>query len=84
MAGMACEAYKFVGKHEWLIPVFLFRNHEDAGQYIYTLNRDPDRQGGPWPQGRRFYRNRRQRAGKGNSFRRGRGKVARNLEPIGY
>ena len=30
-------------KHEWLIPVFLFRNHEDAGQYIYTLNRDPDR-----------------------------------------
>ncbi|MFA6243349.1 MAG: hypothetical protein WC655_20590 [Candidatus Hydrogenedentales bacterium] len=43
MSGMASEAYKFVGKHEWLIPVFLFRNHEDAGQYIYTLNRDPDR-----------------------------------------
>lgn len=43
MSGMFTEAYKFVGKHEWLIPVFLFRNHEDAGQYIYTLNRDPDR-----------------------------------------
>ena len=43
MAGMTCEAYEFVGKHEWLIPVFLFRNHEDAGQYIYTLSRDPDR-----------------------------------------
>ena len=40
---MTCEAYEFVGKHEWLIPVFLFRNHEDAGQYIYTLSRDPDR-----------------------------------------
>jgi hypothetical protein len=43
MSGMASEAYEFVGGHEWLIPVFLFRNHEDAGQYIYTLNRDPDR-----------------------------------------
>lgn len=43
MSGLASEAYQFVGEHEWLIPVFLFRNHEDAGQYIYTLNRDPDR-----------------------------------------
>lgn len=43
MSGMFTEAYKFIGGHEWLIPVFLFRNHEDAGQYIYTLNRDPDR-----------------------------------------
>jgi hypothetical protein len=43
LAGMTTEAYEFVGKHEWLIPVFLFRNHEDAGQYIYTLNRDPGR-----------------------------------------
>lgn len=41
MSGMFTEAYEFIGKHEWLIPVFLFRNHEDAGQYIYTLNRDP-------------------------------------------
>jgi hypothetical protein len=43
MSGMTTEAYKFVGKHEWLVPVFLFRFHEDAGQYIYTLNRDPGR-----------------------------------------
>ena len=43
MSGMFTEAYKFIGEHEWVIPVFLFRNHEDAGQYIYTLNRDPDR-----------------------------------------
>jgi hypothetical protein len=43
MSGMVTEAYEFVGKHEWVVPVFLFRNHEDAGQYIYTLNRDPGR-----------------------------------------
>lgn len=43
MSGMMSESYVFVGKHEYLIPVFLFRNHEDAGQYIYTLSRDPSR-----------------------------------------
>lgn len=43
MCGMMTENYEFVGKHEYLIPVFLFRNHEDAGQYIYTLSRDPSR-----------------------------------------
>lgn len=31
MSGMFTEAYKFIGKHEWLVPVFLFRYHEDAG-----------------------------------------------------
>ncbi|MEP1199664.1 hypothetical protein [Tateyamaria sp.] len=44
LAGLFTEADKFVGEHEWQIPVFLFRFHEDAGQYIYTLNRDPDRE----------------------------------------
>ena len=43
MSGMVSESYAFVGKHKYLIPVFLFRNHEDAGQYIYTLSRDPTR-----------------------------------------
>ncbi len=43
MCGMISEAFELVGKHEWIIPVFLFRHHEDAGQYIYTLNRDPTR-----------------------------------------
>ncbi|BCH28264.1 hypothetical protein MesoLjLc_01940 [Mesorhizobium sp. L-8-10] len=43
MSGMMSESYDFVGRHEYLIPVFLFRNHEDAGQYIYTLSRDPTR-----------------------------------------
>lgn len=43
MCGMLSESFEFIGKHEYLIPVFLFRNHEDAGQYIYTLSRDPTR-----------------------------------------
>jgi hypothetical protein len=40
MCGMMAQSFEFIGKHEYLIPVFLFRNHEDAGQYIYTLSRD--------------------------------------------
>lgn len=43
MCGMVAESFVFIGKHEYLIPVFLFRNHEDAGQYIYTLSRDHTR-----------------------------------------
>lgn len=43
MCGMITEAFELVGKHEWVVPVFLFRCHEDVGQYIYTLNRDPAR-----------------------------------------
>lgn len=43
MCGMMAENFEFIGKHEYLIPVFLFRNHEDAGQYIYTLSRDHTR-----------------------------------------
>lgn len=41
MAGMIAEAYEFVGKTKWKIPVFLFRKHEDAQQYVFTLSRDP-------------------------------------------
>ena len=37
------EALDFIGEHEWVIPVFLFRNQEDVQQYIYTLSRDPSR-----------------------------------------
>lgn len=43
MCGMIAQSFEFIGKHEYLIPVFLFRNHEDAGQYIYTLSRDRTR-----------------------------------------
>ncbi len=43
MSGLFTEALDFIGGHEWIVPVFLFRNHEDARQYIYTLSRDPGR-----------------------------------------
>jgi hypothetical protein len=43
LSGMITEAFEFVGEHEWVIPVFLFRKQEDVAQYIYTLSRDPSR-----------------------------------------
>lgn len=43
MSGMVTEAFDFVGSHRWVVPVFLFRNHEDAKQYLFTLSRDPTR-----------------------------------------
>lgn len=43
MSGMMTEACHFVGDHEWIVPVFLFRNQEDVRQYIYVLARDPSR-----------------------------------------
>lgn len=41
MSGLMTEALDFVGHHQWVVPVFLFRNQEDARQYIYVLSRDP-------------------------------------------
>lgn len=43
MAGLLTETYEYVGKHEWCVPIFLFRHHEDAYQYLFSLARDPDR-----------------------------------------
>ncbi|MEH2565645.1 aminotransferase [Bradyrhizobium sp. AZCC 2289] len=43
MSGMMTEAFDFIGEHEWVVPVFLFRKQEDVQQYIYTLSRDPAR-----------------------------------------
>lgn len=43
ISGLFTEALDFIGGHEWVVPVFLFRNHEDARQYIFTLSRDPSR-----------------------------------------
>jgi hypothetical protein len=43
MAGMLTEHFDFVGGHDWVIPVFLFRYHEDAEQYMFELARDPGR-----------------------------------------
>ena len=43
MAGLLCEAYEFIGEHEWKIPIFLFRYHADVEAYIFDLARDPAR-----------------------------------------
>lgn len=43
MAGMLTEHYKYIGNHEWTIPVFLFRYHEDAKAYLFALVRDEER-----------------------------------------
>lgn len=43
MAGLVTEGYELVGDHDWCVPCFLFRYHEDARNYLFTLARDPDR-----------------------------------------
>lgn len=43
MAGLLTETYKYVGGHEWCVPIFLFRHHEDAFQYLFSLVRNPER-----------------------------------------
>lgn len=43
MAGFLTQTYKYVGEHVWRVPIFLFRHHEDAFQYLFSLARDPDR-----------------------------------------
>ncbi len=43
LSGMITEAYPFIGEHEWIVPVFLFRKHEDVAQYMFTLSRNPSR-----------------------------------------
>ena len=40
MAGMITEHYAYVGNHKWLVPIFLFRHHEDVEQYLFALARD--------------------------------------------
>lgn len=41
MAGMIAEAYPMVGTKSWRIPIFLFRGHGAAEDYIFDLARDP-------------------------------------------
>tara|TARA_R110000772_G_scaffold54456_5_gene124356 strand:+ start:6064 stop:7035 length:972 start_codon:yes stop_codon:yes gene_type:complete len=43
MAGMLTEHCEFIGGHDWVIPVFLFRFHEDAEAYLFALARDETR-----------------------------------------
>jgi hypothetical protein len=40
-AGLLTETYEYVGQHSWSVPIFLFRHHEDAFQYLFSLARDP-------------------------------------------
>lgn len=46
LAGLLTETYIYVGQHNWHVPIFLFRHHDDAFNYLFTLVRDPkqDRQ----------------------------------------
>jgi len=41
MAGLITEHYQFIGGHEWKVPIFLFRHHEDVERYLFALARDP-------------------------------------------
>jgi hypothetical protein len=43
MAGLVTESYEFVGGHDWCVPIFLFRYHEDARNYLFNLARNQDR-----------------------------------------
>ena len=43
LAGLVTEGYELVGGHEWCVPIFLFRYHEDARNYLFTLVRNPER-----------------------------------------
>ncbi|MGR5194920.1 hypothetical protein ACPV4H_13580 [Vibrio rotiferianus] len=44
MTGLIAEGYDLVGGHDWEVPVFLFRFHDDAKKYLFTLVRDPDQE----------------------------------------
>lgn len=44
LTGLIVEAYELVGDHDWEVPVFLFRFHDDAKKYLYTLVRDPEQE----------------------------------------
>ncbi len=43
MAGLVSESYELVGDHQWVVPIFLFRHHQDARNYLFDLARNPER-----------------------------------------
>lgn len=45
MAGLISQSYtnSFVGQHNWSVPIFLFRFHNDVETYLFELKRDPER-----------------------------------------
>ena len=44
LTGLIVEAYQLIGNHDWKVPIFLFRFHDDAKKYLYTLARDPEQE----------------------------------------
>lgn len=42
MSGMLTEHFSYVGGHDWQVPIFLFRHHEDVQHYLFALARDPE------------------------------------------
>lgn len=43
ITGLVVENYELVGKHDWVVPIFLFRHHEDACNYLFDLARNPEK-----------------------------------------
>jgi hypothetical protein len=45
VAGLVTQTYRdeFVGGHEWRVPIFLFRQHDDVEKYLWALHYDPAR-----------------------------------------
>lgn len=43
LAGLVSEGYE-LGEYKWFVPIFLFRYHEDARNYLFDLARNPTRQ----------------------------------------
>jgi hypothetical protein len=43
MAGLVSEGCDLVGGYAWTVPIFLFRHHDDARNYLFDLARNPAR-----------------------------------------
>jgi hypothetical protein len=44
LSGLVVESYKLIGNNNWQVPVFIFRFHEDAKKYLFTLARDAEQE----------------------------------------
>jgi len=45
IAGLVTQAYgnEFIGGHEWRVPIFLFRQHDDVEKYLWAARYNPER-----------------------------------------
>ena len=41
LAGLLTESYTYIGGHTWIVPVFLFRDHQDVRNYLFELDQNP-------------------------------------------